>query len=98
MSQPADGTGGGADALGPMDFSSFVISLAGTVMLHLGEARPEDSDEAAENLGLAKQTIDILGMLEDKTAGNLTTDEAKLLSGMLYQVRMAYMEKTKQRG
>ena len=71
--------------LGPVDFSTFIISLASNVMMHLGD------ESGAPNLELAKHTIDILSMLETKTAGNLKEDEEKLLKGALYQVRMAFV-------
>ena len=73
--------------LGPVDFSTFIVSLASNVMMHLGD------DSSQPNLELAKHTIDILSMLETKTAGNLTEDEDKLLKGALYQVRMSFIGK-----
>ncbi len=73
--------------LGPVDFSTFIVSLASNVMVHL--------DESAElNLPLAKQTIDILSILQEKTTGNLTEDEEALLKSALYQVRMTYVERS----
>ena len=74
--------------LGPVDFSTFIVSLASNVMVHLNEAQ-------GLNLPLAKQTIDILSILEEKTAGNLSDEESKLLKSALYQVRMAYVERSK---
>lgn len=76
--------------LAPMDFSTFVISLASNVMIELGQGPGEPAGEP--NLPLAMQTIDILAMLEKKTAGNLSSDEEKLLGGVLYRVRIAYVE------
>ena len=76
--------------LAPMDFSTFVISMASNVMVELGQG--PGGDAVTPNLPLAKQTIDILAMLEKKTAGNLSADEEKLLGGVLYQVRLAYVE------
>jgi len=74
-----------------VDFSTFIVSLASNVMVHLGV---DAEDEVANpNLELAQQTIDILALLEEKTRGNLTEDEDKLLKGVLYQVRMAYVSK-----
>ena len=52
-----------------------------------------EDGESQANLALAQQTIDILALLEEKTQGNLTEDEDKLLKGVLYQVRMAYVSK-----
>ena len=74
--------------MGPMDFSTFVISLGSSVLLQL---QGGNGDSAAQ-LELAKQSIDILTMLETKTAGNLTDEEGALLQSILYQTRMAYVE------
>ena len=76
--------------VGPMDFSTFVISLGSNALMQVSsEGNGELSDEA---LALARQSIDILEMLEKKTAGNLTEDEAGLLKAVLYQTRMAFIE------
>jgi hypothetical protein len=74
-----------------VDFSTFIVSLASNVMVNLG-VDAEDGESQA-NFALAQQTIDILALLEEKTQGNLTEDEDKLLKGVLYQVRMAYVSK-----
>ena len=87
---PSDSVG-----LASVDFSTFVVSLASNAMMHLGEAVVPGSEPGQVNLPLAKQTIDIIGMLQEKTAGNLTDEEEKLVKGVLYQVRMAYMEHNK---
>jgi hypothetical protein len=81
-----------AEELGTVDFSTFIVSLASNVMMHLGEGPAESG--AQVSLGLAQQTIDIIAMLEEKTAGNRTEDEEKLVKGVLYQVRMAYVSRT----
>ncbi|MCC6624719.1 MAG: DUF1844 domain-containing protein [Deltaproteobacteria bacterium] len=72
-----------------VDFSAFVISLGSTAAMQL------DPSHESYNLELARQTIDILAMLQVKTAGNLTKDEADLLSGVLYQTRLAFCEADK---
>ena len=75
--------------MGPMDFSTFVISLGSSVLIQLGK----DGDAPVEGgLALAQQSIDILTMLETKTAGNLTDEESALLTSVLYQTRLAYVE------
>ena len=72
-----------------MDFSTFVISLGSSVLIQLGQ----DGQAMAEGgLELAKQSIDILTMLETKTQGNLTEEESALLTSVLYQTRMAFVE------
>ena len=72
-----------------VSFSSFIVSLATSAMNALGEG-PGGSVDVA----LAKQTIDLLGLLKDKTAGNLEDDETQLLDTLLYETRMKYMEHT----
>ena len=81
-----------SEELGTVDFSTFIVSLATNVMMHLGEG-PEGA-RAPVDLGLAKQTIDIIEMLDEKTSGNRTDDEDQLMKGVLYQLRMAYVSKT----
>ncbi len=77
-----------------IDFSSFVISLATTAMVHLGEG-PVDSGAPPEDLTAAGQMIDILGILERKTEGNLTPEESRLLHDILYELRMKFLAKRK---
>lgn len=79
--------------VGPMDFSTFIISLGSSALMQLtGDESAEPSGASDESIELAKQSIDILEMLEKKTAGNLTEDEAGLLKSVLYQTRMTYIE------
>ena len=78
-----------------VDFGMFVMSLASSVLVHLGEIAHPDSGALAPNLPLAKQTVDILGMLRDKTRGNLTQEEAQLLDNLLYDLRMKYVDAKK---
>lgn len=74
-------------------FSTFILSLSSSVLLHLGEIPEPSTGAKNEDLPLAKQTIDILGLLEEKTKGNLTEDEKNLLSNILYDLRMRYIQK-----
>ncbi len=78
----------------PIDFATFVISLASSALIHLGEL-PGPNDTAGVNLALAKQTIDILGMLAEKTRGNLADGEAELLQHLLYDLRLKFVETRK---
>jgi hypothetical protein len=82
-------------ALPEVDFGVFVMSLASSVLVHLGEIQHPDSQKPEPNVPLAKQTIDILGMLRDKTRGNLTQEEAQLLDNLLYDLRMKYVDAKK---
>ncbi len=80
-----------ADALPEIDFGTFAMSLATSVLVHLGEVKHPESSADEHNLPLAKQTIDILGMLRDKTRGNLSREESELLENLLYDLRMKYV-------
>lgn len=80
----------------PIDFVTFVLSLASSAFVHMGDAPHPDSGSPAENLALAKQTIDILGMLEQKTKGNLTADEEKFLENLLADLRIRFVEKSRE--
>jgi hypothetical protein len=79
-------------ALPPMDFTAFCLSLASSAMIHLGLAEHPESGKSQKDLPLAKQTIDILDLLEKKTRGNLTEDESKLLGTLLYDLRMRFLD------
>ena len=74
--------------LPPVDFSTFVLSLASSAMVHLGEVAHPETGAPALNLPLARQTIDMLAMIEEKTRGNLSKDEATYLESILYDLRM----------
>ena len=85
------------ETLPQIDFATFVLSLSHSALMHLGEAPDPDTNETAHvDLGLAKQNIDILGMLEEKTKTNLTGDEERLLAQVLFDLRMRFVEKSKQ--
>ncbi len=76
-----------------IDFSTFVLSLSSSALVHLGEAPDPSTGKMDEQPYLAKQVIDILGMLQDKTKNGLTDEEQKLLCEMLYTLRMKYVGK-----
>lgn len=75
--------------------ATFVFSLSSSALVHLGEIPDPQDNEVHVDLNLAKQIIDTLGMLQDKTRGNLDPDEDKLLRTMLYDLRMRYVQKSK---
>jgi hypothetical protein len=81
-------------ALPAVDFHTFVLSLGSSALLHLGELEHPDVGAAQKDLPLAKHTIDILAMLQDKTKGNLTPAEDKLIESLLYDLRLRYVEVT----
>ena len=74
-----------------INFTSFILSLSTTAMYHFGDFPDPVSGKVEKNLPAAKQTIDILGMLKDKTAGNIDESEKNLLEGMLFDLRMRYV-------
>ena len=76
-------------------FSTFVLSIASTALVHLGEVPEPESGEMKEDLLAAKHNIDMLAMLEEKTANNLDAEEERLLEGVLYELRMKYVIKCK---
>ncbi len=73
-------------------FASFVLSLSTTIMYHLGDFPDPETKKAKKNLAAAKQTIDMLSMIKNKTAGNLDADEKQLLEGILYELMMRYVK------
>jgi hypothetical protein len=89
-------TGGGDGAhtynLPKIDFSTFVLSINSSALVQLGLIEDPGSGQKAKNLPLAKQTIDLLAMLEEKTRGNLTGDEENILKNILYELRMLYVK------
>jgi hypothetical protein len=76
-------------------FTHLVLMLATTGLMQLGEAPNPMTKQVEPNLGLARHTIDSLTMLQEKTEGHLTREESELLDGLLYELRMKYLEKTK---
>jgi hypothetical protein len=79
-------------ALPGIDFSTFILSLSHSAVLHLGEAPHPETNQIEQNLTLARQTIDLLGLLEDKTKGNLTGDEERLLTQVLFDLRLRFVD------
>jgi len=84
-----------AAALPAVDFHTFVLSLGSSALLHLGELEHPDAGPVEKDLPLAKHTIDILAMLQDKTKGNLTQAEEKLMESLLYDLRLRYVNASK---
>ena len=85
----------GRPRLPAVDFHTFVLSLGSSALLHLGELEHPDVGAPQKDLPLAKHTIDILVMLEEKTKGNLTPAEEKLIGSLLYDLRLRYVEAQK---
>lgn len=79
-----------------LDFTTFVMSIIGSALVHLGDApHPEGGATGEPNLILARQDIDLLALLLDKTKGNLSGAEERALSQGLYDLRMRFVEVSK---
>ena len=86
---------GGSTQEGPLpqiDFTNFILSLSTSVLIQLGEIQDPFTQKSAKNLPLAKQTIDLIGMLKEKTKGNLSPEEEKVVDYILYDLRMRYVK------
>ena len=82
-----------ADQEQALTFTGFVFSLMHTAAVHLGDAADPATGQTQEpNVEGARQMIDILGILEEKTRGNLTAEERQLLEQGLYELRMRFMD------
>jgi hypothetical protein len=86
-SPPQDSIG-----LGPVDFSTHILSLASTALIALGKMPAPDGQQNLLDLETARHLIDVLGMLETKTKGNLDEPETKLLQSLIYDLRVAYVD------
>ena len=91
------GSTGGTPSYPEINFSNFVISLSSSVLFHFGDIPDPITNKAERDLAAAKQAIDILGMLQEKTKGNLDENEKNLIDGMLFELRMRYV-KEKEKG
>lgn len=77
-----------------IDFYTFILSLGSSAFVHLGDAPHPETGKVEPNLLLAKQTIDILGMLQEKTRGNLTSEEEKVLQTLLSDLRLRFVTRS----
>jgi hypothetical protein len=84
---------GDARELPGLDFSTFVLGIIGSAYVHLGDA-PSPDGSVEQDIELARQNIEILDILSDKTKGNLTGDEERLLDQALHDLKSRYAEVT----
>lgn len=75
-----------------INFATFIFSLNSSCLVHLGVIDDPAAGRKNKNLALAKQTIDILGMMQEKTKGNLASDEETMLKNILYDLRIIYVK------
>jgi hypothetical protein len=93
--EDGNGVHGPGGDLPRLDFATFVLSLSHSALVHLGDAPDPSGHVSPPNLELARQTVDLLALLEEKTRGNLTGQEEHVLSQALYDLRMRYVEVSK---
>lgn len=75
-----------------VDFGGFIVGLYQSAMVALGEMEHPETGETLKDLETARHTIDILRMLHEKTRGNLDEEEDKLMRGLLYKLRVAFVD------
>ncbi len=77
-----------------LTFSAFVLGLASSALIHLGVAPNPETGAVTVELSLARQSIDVLSLLREKTRGNLSADEEQLFTSVLTDLRMRFVEKS----
>ena len=78
-----------------IDFSTFIMSLTSSAFYHLGDIADPETGKTETNLPAVQQTIDMLIMLKEKTQGNLSEEEGKLLEQLIYELQMKFVAKNK---
>lgn len=89
-----DETGYSQCVMPEINFTTFILSLNSSALVHLGQHADPTTGATAKNLPVAKQTIDVIAMLAQKTEGNLTQEEERLLTNVLYELRLLYVKET----
>jgi hypothetical protein len=84
-----------ARSLPPADFATLVLSLGSSAVAYLGEEPGLEGAEPTRNLPMAKHAIDLLSVLEEKTKGNLTSEEQQIIENLLFDLRIRYVEAIK---
>jgi Domain of unknown function (DUF1844) len=97
LSQASTQTQAQESPLPEINFSTFVISLSTQALMHLGEMENPLTGKVEPDVLVAKQMIDIIGMLREKTRGNLNAGEDRLIEDILFDLRMKYVEAVKKR-
>jgi hypothetical protein len=81
-----------------LTFETFIVGLSTQALVHLGEIPDPHGAESKPDLVAAQQLIDIIGILKEKTRGNLDRDEQSLLDAILFELRMKYVERARPPG
>lgn len=82
-------------SLPPADFATLVLSLGSSAVMYMGEAPDPEGKTPTRNLPMAKNAIDLLTVLQEKTKGNLTAEEEQILESLLFDLRLRYVEAVK---
>ena len=85
----------GPRSLPPADFATLVLSLGSSAVMYLGQDDGPDGKKTKRNLPMAKHAIDLLTVLEEKTKGNLSSEEDQILESLLFDLRLRYVEAMK---
>ncbi len=85
------------EELPPVDFIAFVGSLGASALMYLGEKVAPDQPDGLKDIAGAKQMIDLIALLEEKTKGNLTAEEAHMMQTLLYNLRMRYVREAEKK-
>ncbi|TNF47604.1 DUF1844 domain-containing protein [bacterium] len=88
----------GGDRIPQVDFSTFIFSLFSSALIQLGEMEDPINGKQEQNLDAAKQTIDILNVLKEKTEGNLTEEENKFLENASAEIKWKFLNAVKEKG
>ncbi|MBI5886992.1 MAG: DUF1844 domain-containing protein [Deltaproteobacteria bacterium] len=78
--------------LPPLDFTTFILSLSSSVLMNLGVVENPVTNKMEKEPALAKQTIELIELLKDKTKGNLSEDEGRLLDEVLHELHLWYVK------
>jgi len=81
-------------ALPALDFATFILSLSSSVLINLGILENPITKKSEKDIKAAKQTIDLIALLKEKTSGNLTEDESKLIGDLLTELQLQYCRST----
>ncbi|MBR4422670.1 MAG: DUF1844 domain-containing protein [Mailhella sp.] len=84
----------GVPTLPKVTFSTFVMSLASSALVHLGEVPDPETGKTERNEELARHTIDVLSMIDEKIRGGLSDEESGLLRDVLYELRMKFVARS----
>ncbi len=75
----------------PIEFNTFLLGLASTALIHLGDTLHPESGKTERNLELARQSLELLAMLREKTRGNLTSDEERFFDNLVADLRLRFV-------